>query len=66
MIHQQPPQRQVQESPNKPSTTSLLKNQEQMINDLKFNFAKEMGELKGQMSEQQQLFKDKLDRLYEE
>jgi hypothetical protein len=44
----------------------LLKNQEQLINELKANFAKEMQDLKGQMSDQQKQFKEKLDRLYDE
>ena len=37
-----------------------------MIHELKNNFERQMQDLKGQMREQQNIFQDKFDRLYEQ
>jgi len=49
--------------PPGPTTTHLLRDQQQLIADLKSNFEKEMSELKNQMHGQQQMFKDQLDKM---
>ena len=54
------------DSPYKPSTTVLLKDQQQLITDLKQNFQRDMFELKQQMVQQQQMFQDQLQKLARE
>ena len=47
----------------KPTTSVMLQGQQQLIDNMKLNFEQEMVEVKNQMMQQQQLFKQQMDNL---